>query len=298
MIIMNRRAERAAYAQLEGQPGAVGAVLRSSLRRGWRGSEVPVAVNGRTKDAVYRVVGRPGVTLIVEGPKARTQRLTDEERRKVTRVAPNVPVTVLHVGHDEGSIRLNQISRRLTRLKPKLTRRRGARGEQPPRVARHRPAGPEGHRPDEDPRRAQMSAGPRPMTRIEAAALLGVPPGTTGQDAKRAFLRAARFAHPDVLPQAGEDERRAAADRFDALVQARAVLLEPPFTSAADGPPRASARPVHVVPRQDRGLAGSLVLIALLSFLIVALVTLDSSLRSQSGDGSANGAPIVSSPAP
>lgn len=122
MIIMNRRAERAAYAQLEGQPGAVGAVLRSSLRRGWRGSEVPVAVNGRTRDAVYRVVGRPGVTLIVEGPKARTQRLTDEERRKVTRVAPNVPVTVLHVGHDEGSIRLNQISRRLTRLKPKLTR--------------------------------------------------------------------------------------------------------------------------------------------------------------------------------
>ncbi len=122
LIIMNRRAEKVAYAQLEGQPGAVGAVLRTSLRRGWRGSEVPVAVNGRTKDAVYRAVGRPGVVLIVEGPKARTQRLTDEERRKVTRVAPNVPVTVLHVGRDEGSIRINQVSRRLTRLKPKLTR--------------------------------------------------------------------------------------------------------------------------------------------------------------------------------
>jgi hypothetical protein len=122
LIIMNRRAERAAYAQLEGQPGAVGAVLRTSLRRGWRGSEMPVAVNGRTRDAVYRVVGRPGAVLIVEGPKARTQRLTDEERRKVGRVAPNVPVTVLHVGHEDGAIRLDQISRRLTRLKPKLTR--------------------------------------------------------------------------------------------------------------------------------------------------------------------------------
>jgi hypothetical protein len=122
LIIMNRRAERAAYAQLEGQPGAVGAVLRSSLRRGWRGSEVPVAVNGRTKDAIYRAVGRPGVVLLVEGPKARTQRLTDEERRKVGRVAPNVPVTVVHVGHEEGAIRLAQINRRLTRLKPKLTR--------------------------------------------------------------------------------------------------------------------------------------------------------------------------------
>lgn len=143
-----------------------------------------------------------------------------------------------------------------------------------------------------------MSAGPRPMTRLEAAALLGVPPETTGHEAQRAFLRAARFAHPDVLPQAGEDERRAAAARFDALVQARAVLLEPPFATASDEPHRTSARPVHLVPRQDRGLADSLVLIALLSFLIVALVTLDSSLRSSSGDGSANGAPIVSSPAP
>jgi hypothetical protein len=136
------------------------------------------------------------------------------------------------------------------------------------------------------------------MTRLEAAALLGVPPGTTGRAAQRAFQRAARFVHPDVLPQAGEDERRAAAARFDALVQARAVLLEPPCASASDGPPGASARTVHIVPRQDRGFANSLVLIALLSFLIVALVTLDSSLRSQSGDGSANGAPIVSSPTP
>ena len=143
-----------------------------------------------------------------------------------------------------------------------------------------------------------MSAGPRPMTRVEAAALLGVPPETTGQAAQHAFLRAARFVHPDVLPQAGEDERRAAAARFDALVQARAVLLEPPFASASDDRTRASARPVHIVPREDRGFADSLVLIALLSFLIVALVTLDSPLRSQSGDGSANGAPIVSSPAP
>jgi cytochrome P450 len=135
------------------------------------------------------------------------------------------------------------------------------------------------------------------MTRAEAAALLGVPPETTGQEAQRAFLRAARFVHPDVLPQAGEDERRAAAARFDALVQARTALLEPPF-APADGPTRPSVRRVHIVPRQDRGLANSLVLIALLSFLIVALVTLDSALRSGSAAGSADGAPIVSSPTP
>ena len=122
LIVMNRRAERAAYARMEGQQGAVGAVLRATLRRGWRGSEIPVAVNPRTRDAVYRAVGRPGVVLIAEGPKGRTQRLVDEERRKVTRVAPNVPVSVLRVGPDEGEIRLGQINRNLARLKGKLTR--------------------------------------------------------------------------------------------------------------------------------------------------------------------------------
>lgn len=122
LIVMNRRAERAAYARMEGQQGAVGAVLRATLRRGWRGSEIPVAVNPRTRDAVYRAVGRPGVVLIAEGPKGRTQRLVDEERRKVSRVAPNVPVSVLRVGPDEGEIRLGQINRNLARLKGKLTR--------------------------------------------------------------------------------------------------------------------------------------------------------------------------------
>jgi hypothetical protein len=122
LIVMNRRAERAAYSRMEGQQGAVGAVLRATLRRGWRGSEIPVAVNPRTRDAVYRAVGRPGVVLIAEGPKGRTQRLLDEERRKVVRVAPNVPVSVLRVGPDEGDIRLGQINRSLGRLKGKLTR--------------------------------------------------------------------------------------------------------------------------------------------------------------------------------
>jgi hypothetical protein len=122
LIVMNRRAERAAYARMEGQQGAVGAVLRATLRRGWRGSEIPVAVNPRTRDAVYRAVGRPGVVLIAEGPKGRTQRLVDEERRKVTRVAPNTPVSILRVGPDEGGIRLGQINRSLGKLKGTLTR--------------------------------------------------------------------------------------------------------------------------------------------------------------------------------
>lgn len=54
LIVLGRRAEKAAYSQIEGQPGAVGAVLKSSLRRGWTASEMPVAVSPKTQDAVDR----------------------------------------------------------------------------------------------------------------------------------------------------------------------------------------------------------------------------------------------------
>lgn len=122
LIILGRRAERAAYSQIEGQPGAVGAVLRSSLKRSWRGSEMPIAVNGKTQDAVYRATGRGGVVLIGEGPKTRTQRMVDEERRKINRVLPNVPVTIISVGPDADSVPLHKVPRTLAKIKPTLTK--------------------------------------------------------------------------------------------------------------------------------------------------------------------------------
>lgn len=122
MIILGRRAERAAYQQIEGQPGAVGAVLRSGLRRGWVGNEMPVAVNPRTQDAVYRAVGRGGVALVSEGPATRTQRMLDEERRKVARVLPNVPITVFHVGREEGDVPLDRLAKALKQTKRTLTK--------------------------------------------------------------------------------------------------------------------------------------------------------------------------------
>jgi Domain of unknown function (DUF4191) len=122
LIVLGRRAERAAYSQIEGQPGAVGAVLRSSLRRGWRGSEMPVAVNPKTQDAVYRAVGRAGVVLIAEGPKGRTSRMLEDEKRKVARVLPNVPVSSFQVGPDKDAVKLHQINKRLGGFKKTLTR--------------------------------------------------------------------------------------------------------------------------------------------------------------------------------
>lgn len=120
LIILGRRAERAAYSQIEGQAGAVGAVLKNSVRRGWQTSEMPVNVSPRTHDAVYRAIGRGGIALIGEGPKSRTQRMLEDERRTVARVLPNVPVTFLYVGPDTDSIPLYKLPARLQRIKPAL----------------------------------------------------------------------------------------------------------------------------------------------------------------------------------
>jgi hypothetical protein len=120
IIILGRRAERAAYSQIEGQPGAVGAVLKSGLRRSWTGSEMPIHVSPKSQDAVYRAIGRGGIVLFGEGPRNRTQRLLEDERRKITRIVPNVPVNFIFVGPDEDSTKLYQITGQLRKLKPAL----------------------------------------------------------------------------------------------------------------------------------------------------------------------------------
>lgn len=122
MIVLGRKAERAAYSQIEGQPGAVGAVLKSSLPRGWSGSEMPIAISPKTQDAVYRAVGKGGVVLIAEGPATRTQKMVDDERRKVSRILPNVPVNVLQVGPDPDSVPLHKLARRLGKFKNALNK--------------------------------------------------------------------------------------------------------------------------------------------------------------------------------
>ena len=122
LVVLGRRAEKAAYSQIEGQPGAAGAVIQNSLRGGWTGSEFPVAVNPKTQDAVYRVVGKGGVALIAEGPASRTQRLVDEQRRVIQRTIPNVPVHVIKVGPDTDAVELHRLPAALRKTKNVLRR--------------------------------------------------------------------------------------------------------------------------------------------------------------------------------
>lgn len=121
MITLGRRAERVAYRQIEGQPGAVGAVINGALRRSWRGSEVPVALN-RNQDAIYRVVGRGGIVIISEGSRQRTKRMAQDEERKIRRAMRNVEVVHVYVGTEEGGVPIEKLSRTLTKLKAKLSR--------------------------------------------------------------------------------------------------------------------------------------------------------------------------------
>ena len=125
LIVMARRAEKAAFAQIAGQPGAAGAAL-NNLRRGWTVETEPVAVDPRTQDLVFRAVGRPGVLLVTEGPLPRVTKLAESERKRVQRVMPGVPVTVMHAGDGEGQVPLPKISGKAMRMKPTLTKQQAA----------------------------------------------------------------------------------------------------------------------------------------------------------------------------
>jgi hypothetical protein len=120
-LILSRRAERAAFAQIENQPGASGAAL-GTLKRGWITEDQPVAVNPRTQDAVFRAIGRPGVVLVSEGPSHRVKPLVDAERKRLARILPNVTVHVIESGRGEGQVPISQVAKKMGKLKKELTK--------------------------------------------------------------------------------------------------------------------------------------------------------------------------------
>ena len=107
------------FAQIEGMPGATKAVL-DQIGRGWYVEPEPVAFT-KNQDLVWRMVGRPGVVLIAEGPSTRTRRMLAEEERKVHRLLSTVPIHTLQVGTDAGQVRLTDLSKTLRRLPTKPT---------------------------------------------------------------------------------------------------------------------------------------------------------------------------------
>ena len=116
MFILTRLSTGVMYQRIDGKPGAVGQVLSTSLGRNWQSSEIPVGINPRTQEAVYRAVGRGGVVIVGEGSRGRLTRLVNEERARAQRVAHGVPVTVLYVGHGEDDVQLKNLPKAVKSL--------------------------------------------------------------------------------------------------------------------------------------------------------------------------------------
>ena len=114
MIVFGRRAQKAAYAQMEGQPGAAAAALRM-LRRGWKTD--PVIAFNKQQDVVHRVVGPPGIVLIGEGNANRLRQLMTSERRKHERVVADAPIHEIVCGNGEGQVPLPKLVRHVSKLK-------------------------------------------------------------------------------------------------------------------------------------------------------------------------------------
>jgi hypothetical protein len=118
LIVFGRRAEKAAYAQVEGQKGAAAGALQM-LRRGW---EVKPAVSfNKNQDVVHRVVGRPGIVLVGEGNPNAVRGLLSSEVKKHARVGgESVPVTGIIVGKDEGQVPLTKLVKHINKLPKKI----------------------------------------------------------------------------------------------------------------------------------------------------------------------------------
>lgn len=113
VIVFGRRAQSAAYAQMEGQPGGAARAL-SMLRRGWRVDQV-IAFN-KQQDMVHRVVGPPGIVLVGEGNPHRLRTILTNEERRHARVASEVPIHVIVVGDDEGQVPIRKLVRHVQKL--------------------------------------------------------------------------------------------------------------------------------------------------------------------------------------
>jgi hypothetical protein len=118
LLLFSRRAQRSAYDQAEGQPGAAVYVLQN-LRGDWRVKEAVAAT--AQFDAIHRVVGRPGVVLIAEGSPQRVKALLAQEKKRVSRVVGDTPIYDLVVGPD-GDVPLRSLSVRLMKLPRNLSK--------------------------------------------------------------------------------------------------------------------------------------------------------------------------------
>jgi hypothetical protein len=113
MILFGRFAQAAQYSAIEGQPGAAAAVLQT-MRGNW--TVTPAVAANRNMDVVHRAVGRPGVVLVGEGSATRLPSLLAAEKKRIARVAYDIPIYDIQVGNGEGQIPIRRLQRQVMKL--------------------------------------------------------------------------------------------------------------------------------------------------------------------------------------
>jgi hypothetical protein len=113
MFLFGRFAQSAQYATIEGQPGAAAAILQS-MRGSW--NVTPAISANRNMDVVHSVVGKPGVILVGEGSPNRLPSMLAAEKKRVSRVAHDVPIYDIQVGDEPGQISIRQLQRHIMKL--------------------------------------------------------------------------------------------------------------------------------------------------------------------------------------
>ena len=116
-LLFGRFAQAAQYSAIEGQPGAAAAVLEN-MRGNW--TVTPAVAANRNMDVVHRAVGRPGVVLVGEGSPTRLAGLLAAEKKRVARVAYEVPIIEFQVGNGEGQVPISKLQRKIMRLPRQL----------------------------------------------------------------------------------------------------------------------------------------------------------------------------------
>jgi len=113
-----RFANTAAFASIAGQVGA-GASVLMSIRKGF--TTTPAVSAARNQDMVHRTVGRSGIILVGEGTPA-VRSLVNDEKRKMERFIPGVPIHELFVGDYDGTVKLRKLQKAVKKFPKKLTK--------------------------------------------------------------------------------------------------------------------------------------------------------------------------------
>jgi len=117
LFVFGKRAETAAYAQLEGQPGAAVAIVQNM--RKWTITSAVAA--DRNQNLVHRAVSRAGVVLIAEGG-AGIGALLSGERKRTQRFIGEAPLIEIVIGNSSTTVPLNKLQKKLKKLPKKLSK--------------------------------------------------------------------------------------------------------------------------------------------------------------------------------